>query len=151
MPRQPQPSRENRFSQRLNQLFETRLAPTTPPRPWTLTEVAEQTGLTVGYLSKARLGFIEYPGRDKLKMLAEFFKVHVDYFTQEREEAVGQAQVSPDLLRSMSKPGMASLFARAEKLGPAELELIDDLLTYIESRVKENKEQAPAPPAPSEG
>jgi hypothetical protein len=30
---------------------------------------------------------IAYPGPDKLRALATFFEVHVDYFTQEREEA----------------------------------------------------------------
>ncbi len=138
MPRQPQSPRENRFSQRLNKLFETRLAPTDPPRPWTLTEVADATGLTVGYLSKARLGSIEYPGPDKLRALAKFFEVHVDYFTQEREEAASAALVTPTVLATLSKPGIEALLRRAGKLGPDELRLLDDFMNYLDRRLKRN-------------
>ncbi len=138
MPRQPQAPRENRFSQRLNKLFETRLAPTDPPRPWTLTEVADATGLTVGYLSKARLGSIEYPGPDKLRALAQFFEVHVDYFTQEREEAAGAALVTPTVLATLSKPGIEALLRRAGKLGPDELRLLNDFMNYLDRRLKRN-------------
>ncbi len=138
MPRQPQAPRENRFSQRLNKLFETRLAPTDPPRPWTLTEVADATGLTVGYLSKARLGSIEYPGPDKLRALAQFFEVHVDYFTQEREEAADAALVTPTVLATLSKPGIEALLRRAGKLGPDELRLLNDFMNYLDRRLKRN-------------
>ena len=138
MPRQPQAPRENRFSQRLNKLFEIRLAPTDPPRPWTLTEVADATGLTVGYLSKARLGSIEYPGPDKLRALAQFFEVHVDYFTQEREEAAGAALVTPTVLATLSKPGIEALLRRAGKLGPDELRLLNDFMNYLDRRLKRN-------------
>ena len=138
MPRQPQAPRENRFSQRLNKLFETRLAPTDPPRPWTLTEVADATGLTVGYLSKARLGSIEYPGPDKLRALAQFFEVHVDYFTQEREEAADAALVTPTVLATLSKPGIEALLRRAGKLGPVELRLLNDFMNYLDRRLKRN-------------
>ncbi len=136
MPRQPQAPRENRFSQRLNKLFETRLASTDPPRPWTLTEVADATGLTVGYLSKARLGFIEYPGPDKLRALAKFFDVHVDYFTQEREEAADAALVTPAELATLRQPGIEGLLRRAGKLGPDELRLLEDFMNYLDRRFK---------------
>jgi len=138
MPRQPQAPRENRFSRRLNKLFETRFAPTDPPRPWTLTEVADATGLTVGYLSKARLGSIEYPGPDKLRTLAKFFDVHVDYFTQEREDAADAALVTPTVLATLSKPGMSALLRRAGKLGPDEMRLLDDFMNYLDRRLKRN-------------
>jgi len=127
MPRQPQAPRENRFSQRLNKLFETRFAPTDPPRPYTL---------TIGYLSKARLGSIAYPGPDKLRALAKFFEVHVDYFTQEREEAADAALVTPTVLATLRKPGMSALLRRAGKLGPDELRLVDDFVTYLNRRLK---------------
>ncbi len=139
MPRQPQSPRENRFSQRLNKLFETRFAPTDPPRPWTLTEVADATGLTVGYLSKARLGAIEYPGPDKLRTLAKFFEVHVDYFTQEREEAASAALVTPTVLATLSRPGMSSLLKRAGNLGPDELRLLDDFMNYLDRRLRRDE------------
>ena len=139
MPRQPQAPRENRFSQRLNRLFETRFAPTDPSRPYTLTEVADATGLTIGYLSKARLGSIAYPGPDKLRALATFFEVHVDYFTQEREEAADAALVTPTVLATLRKPGMSALLRRAGKLGPDELRLVDDFVTYLDRRLRRHK------------
>lgn len=142
MPRQPHSPRETRFSQRLNRLFETHLAPTTPPRLWTLTEVAEKTGLTVGYLSKARLGAIDYPGKDKLRPLADFFGVHVDYFTQEREDAADAALVTPDMLATLSRSDVAALLTRAGKMGPEELRLLSDLMGYLEKRLQGSRRMA---------
>ena len=140
MPRHPQSPRVNRFSQRLNGLFEERLVPgSNPPRPWTLTEVAEKTGLSVGYLSRARLGGIDYPGRDKLKALADFFQVHVDYFTQERDAAAEAALLSPGMIESLRRPEVRRVLLRAGELGDEELELMQHLMDYAQGLSKQRK------------
>lgn len=148
MPRHPRARKENRFSIRLNRLFEERLVPNSnPPRPWTLTEVSEQTGIGVGYLSRARLGQIEYPGPDKIRALAAFFGVHHDYFTQDREEAAEAALVlSPEMMETLSKPRMRQILLRAVELGPDELKLLEDMMAYAESLSKRRQRMSTEDP-----
>src|SRR5215471_20003487 len=75
----PQQSRQ--FATLLNHLFATRLTP--EGRPYTLTEVAKATGLSVPYLSILRKGTISAVPVQRAAALARFFHVPLDYFSQE--------------------------------------------------------------------
>ncbi len=142
MPRHAQSSRENRFSRRLKKVHEEHLAPTNPPRPWTFTEIAEGTGLSVNYISRAFLGMIEYPGQDKLRALATFFDVSVDYFTREKEEdADADLVVTPGMMEALRKPYVRRFLLRAGDLGDEEWKLLDDLSDYARSLFKRGSEQ----------
>src|SRR6266704_2381305 len=78
---EPDHEQPNQFAVLLNHLFATRLTP--GGRPYTLTEVAKATGLSVPYLSILRKGTISAVPVQRAAALARFFHVPLDYFSQE--------------------------------------------------------------------
>src|SRR5438132_8247392 len=79
---EPEPDAQvaRQFAVLLNHLFATRLTP--EGRPYTLTEVAKATGMSVPYLSMLRKGTIGAVSLQRAAALAQFFRVSLDYFSQ---------------------------------------------------------------------
>ena len=102
------------FAALLNHLFATRLAP--EGRPYTLTEVAKATGLSVPYLSILRKGTIGAVSFQRVKALARFFRVPLDYFSQE-----GPPVDTLDALvrEALAQPLVREVALRAGKVGTA--------------------------------
>ena len=77
----------------LNDLFATQLTTDGQgrARPYTLREVAQGTGLSLGYLSKARRGGIAQPSVQTVALLARFFGVSAQVFL-----APGTAPAAPE-------------------------------------------------------
>jgi len=80
MPRTPREPGETDqvFTLRLNHLFETRRDP--EGKPYSVRQVAEQSGVSASYVSNLRRGRTTRPGADKIEALARFFGVDMAYF-----------------------------------------------------------------------
>lgn len=125
----------------LNHLFKTRLSP--EGRPYTLTEVAQGTGLSVPYLSILRKGTIASVQFERIEALARFFHVPLDYFSQE----AAPVDTMDDLLRdALSKPLVREVALRAGKIGMAQRALVLQMLEHADQVLQELKSE-PASPA----
>ena len=119
----------------VNHLFETRLSP--EGRPYTLTEVAKGTGLSVPYLSILRKGSIGSVQFERIEALARFFHVSLDYFSQRTPPV----DTLDDLIRdALAKPLVREIALRAGQISMAQralvlqmLEHADDVLQELES------------------
>lgn len=126
-----EPSRDfqhvGKFAELLNHLFETRFGPS--GRPYTLSEVSKGTGLSVPYISTLRKGAIKAVPLEKAKALARFFKVSVEYFTQDGPPE----DTANDLLRDvLSKPLVLEVALRAGKVSVRERALILQMFEHAE-------------------
>jgi transcriptional regulator with XRE-family HTH domain len=125
----------------LNHLFETRLSP--EGRPYTLTEVAKGTGLSVPYLSILRKGTIGSVQFERIEALARFFHVPLDYFSQDAPPV----DTIDDLIRdALAKPLVREVALRAGKIGTAQRALILQMLEHAD-QVLQELESKPSPPA----
>ena len=123
----------------LNHLFETRLSET--GRPYTLTEVAKGTGLSVPYLSMLRKGSIASITVGRMEALANFFHVSLDYF---RLSAIPDDTMD-DLIRdALAKPHVREIALRAGKVGAAQRALILQMLEHAD-QLMQGIESKPAP------
>ena len=125
----------------LNHLFETRLSP--EGRPYTLTEVAKGTGLSVPYLSILRKGTIGSVQFERIEVLARFFHVSLDYFSQ----GAPPVDSMDDLIRdALAKPLVREVALRAGKIGTAQRALILQMLEHAD-QVLQELESNPTPSA----
>lgn len=130
------------FAALLNHLFETRLSPT--GRPYTLTEVAKATGLSVPYLSILRKGTISAVSLPRAAALAQFFHVPLDYFNQEGPPV----DTMDDLVReALAKPLVRDVALRAGKVGVVQRALVLQMLEHAEHVLQELASSAATPPA----
>ncbi len=137
-PKHPKP---HQVAVLLNHLFETRLSP--KGRPYTLTEVAKGTGLSVPYLSILRKGTIASVHFERIEALARFFNVSLDYFSQ----AATPVDTMDDLLRdALSKPLVREVALRAGKVGTAQRALVLQMLEHAD-QVLQELDTDPRPPA----
>jgi ESX-1-secreted protein regulator len=128
----------------LNHLFATRLHP--EGRPYTLTEVAKATGMSVPYLSILRKGTIGAVSFQRVVALAQFFHVPLDYFNQEGPP-VDQMD---DLLReALTKPLVPEITLRAGQVGTVQRALVLQMFAHAEQVLQELR-AAPAPPPAEE-
>jgi len=129
------------FAVLLNHLFATRLHP--EGRPYTLTEVAKATGMSVPYLSILRKGTIGAVSFQRVVALAQFFHVPLDYFNQEGPP-VDQMD---DLVReALTKPLVPEITLRAGKVGTVQRALVLQMFAHAE-QVLQELSASPAPPA----
>ncbi len=100
MPRTPhEPGETDQlFTLRLNHLFDTRLDP--KGKPYSVRQVAAQSGVSASYVSNLRRGRTTRPGADKLEALARFFGVDMAYFMgSERVTLPDETTANDELLR----------------------------------------------------
>lgn len=101
------------IAHRVNALFARRRAPNGRPYSLSAVSLATNNQLSAPYLHALRNGHIDKPGIDKMRLLADFFGVDLDYFSPstvepsatdvpvEEEEAIRRAMADP-LLREIS-------------------------------------------------
>ncbi len=124
----------------LNHLFATRLAP--EGRPYTLTEVAKATGMSVPYLSILRKGTIGAVSFQRVVALARFFHVPLDYFSQEGPPV----DTMDNLVReALTKPLVQEVTLRAGKIGTVQRALVLEMFAHAE-QVLQELTASPAPP-----
>ena len=129
------------FAILLNHLWSTRLTP--DGRPYTLTEVAKATGMSVPYLSILRKGTIGTVSLHRAAVLARFFHVSLDYFSQEEPPV----DTMVDLVReALAKPLVRDVALRAGKVGTVQRALV---LQMLEHAAQVLQELGTAPAAPS--
>ncbi len=120
------------FAVVLNHLFATRLTPT--GRPYTLTEVSKATGLSVPYLSILRKGTIGAVSLHRAATLARFFRVPLDYFSQEGPPV----DTMDDLVReALAQPLVREVTLRVGKVGVAQRALLLQMLENAEHVLQE--------------
>jgi len=126
----PQQSRQ--FAVLLNHLFATRLHP--EGRPYTLTEVAKATGMSVPYLSILRKGTIGAVAFQRVAALARFFHVPLEYFDQEGPPV----DTMDDLVReALTKPLVRDVTLRAGKVGTVQRALVLQMLAHADQVLQE--------------
>jgi transcriptional regulator with XRE-family HTH domain len=122
------------FAKLLNHLFQTHL--TDSGRPYTLSEVSQGTGMTVPYLSILRKGNIGAVPFDRVEMLARFFRVPLDYFSQEGPPL---DTLDDEMRHTLSKPLVREVALRAGGMGMAERALILQMMEHAEKVLGEAK------------
>src|SRR5919109_2774002 len=126
------PAQLPQFAALLNHLFATRLTPA--GRPYTLTEVSKATGLSVPYLSILRKGTIGAVSLHRAATLARFFRVPLDYFSQEGLPV----DTTGDLVReALAQPLVREVALRAAKVGMAQRALLLQMLEQAEHVLQE--------------
>src|SRR5262245_18831452 len=143
----PQQSRQ--FAVLLNHLFATRLHP--EGRPYTLTEVAKATGMSVSYLSILRKGTIGAVAFQRVAALARFFHVPLGYFDQEGPPV----DTMDDLVReALTKPLVRDVTLRAGKVGTVQRALVLQMLAHADQVLQElassTEFRTPEPMMPSQ-
>lgn len=132
------------FAALLNHLFATRLAPS--GRPYTLTEVAKATGMSLPYLSILRKGTICAVSFQRVEALARFFHVPLDYFSQEGPPV----DTMDELVReALTKPLVREVTLRAGKVGTAQRALVLQMLEHAEQVLQDLASPAAAPTTPA--
>jgi len=129
------------FAVLLNHLFATRLHP--EGRPYTLTEVAKATGMSVPYLSILRKGTIGAVSFQRVVALAQFFHVPLDYFNQEGPPV---DQMDDRIREALTKPLVPEITLRAGQVGTVQRALVLQMFAHAEQVLQELR-AAPAPPA----
>jgi len=130
------------FAVLLNHLFATRLAPS--GRPYTLTEVAKATGMSLPYLSILRKGAICAVSFQRVEALARFFHVPLDYFSQEGPPVDTMDALVRDAL---AQPLVREVALRAGKVGTAQRALVLQMLEHADCVLQELAQAPAAPPA----
>ena len=116
------------FAELLNGLFATHLGPR--GRPYSLREVSEGTGgkLSIAYLSLLRRGGnVGLPSADKVKAIAKFFGVDIDYFLG-AEPAEQSDMVDPRLVRALADPQVRDIALRASAMSGLERQFLVRML-----------------------
>ena len=122
---EPDHEQPHQFAALLNHLFATRLTP--GGRPYTLTEVSKATGLSVPYLSILRKGTIDAVPFKRVAALARFFRVPLDYFSQEGSPA----EHLETLDREAQTQALGREFLlRAGKIGVTQRALVLEMLEH---------------------
>ena len=134
MPKTPREPRESDqlFALRLDQLFETHLDPT--GKPYSVRQVAAQTGMSASYLSGLRRGKLTGPGADKVAALARFFGVEMAYFMGSERVELPETTAGDDRLRkALENPLVREI---AITTGDFNREQWDHMLAILEHQVE---------------
>ena len=137
----PDHQQPDQFAVLLNYLFATRLTPS--GRPYTLTEVAKGTGMSLPYISILRKGMITKVPFQRVAALAKFFRVPLDYFDQEGPPVDTMDSLIRDALE---KPLVRDVVLRAGRLGTTQLALVLQMLEHAEQIVQGLKTPSAAQP-----
>lgn len=128
-----------RFCRVLNYLFATHRKTDVDGRekPYTLRDVAQGTGISIGYLSEARRGNIENPSIDKIELLARFFGVNPGIFLEpgpsDPAMPAGGGDAIPDALRhALTQPLMDQIVLRAGAFSEVERSMILEIMDKVE-------------------
>ena len=142
---EPDHEQPHQFAALLNHLFATRLTPA--GRPYTLTEVSKATGLSVPYLSILRKGTIDAVPFKRVAALARFFRVPLDYFSQEGSPAEHLETLDRE---AQTQALGRDLLLRAGKIGVTQRALVLEMLEHAARVLQALPEPPDAPSQPSE-
>lgn len=119
-----------RFSELLNHLFTTRQKTTPDGRKkrYTLREVADATGISIGFLSEARRGGKENPPKEFISLLADFFDVQPGFFFGPRPGESEAAPLEPEPVT----PSLRQIMLRASTYSEVERELLLDWMDSVD-------------------
>jgi len=123
--RDPEPSKQ--LTALLKHLFAIRLTP--EGRHYTLTEVSKATGLSVPYLSILLKGGISAIPFQRVVVLARFFEVPLDYFSQEGPPA---EILEEQVFEALAQPLCRELLLRSGKISTAQRALVLQILEHFE-------------------
>jgi len=130
-PREPRQS-DHLFALRLDQLFATHLDPM--GKPYSVRQVAAQTGMSASHLSGLRRGKVTGPGADKVAALARFFGVEMAYFMGSERVELPEATAGDDRLRkALENPLVREI---AITTGDFNREQWDHMLAILEHQVE---------------
>jgi len=129
------------FAERLNYLLSTRR--NAERLPYTLTEVSKATGLSLPYLSTLRKGKIEKVPFKIVEIIADFFHVPLDYFSQK-----GPPVDTEDTLvqEALAQPLVREVVLRASRLRTPELALVLEMIDHAQKVLHELKTPPGAQP-----
>ena len=131
------------LSDQLNLLFEVRLHP--DERPFTLQEVSEQTGVSVGTISQMRGGKIQNPQLSTLRALCQFFHVPLRYFdTRTLDECYAILGGTDDAASS----GTGEIAFRASGLSPKSQRDILTIIKWVQAAEQQRQNGDEMPPLP---
>lgn len=130
-------------SEQLNILFDTVRHPV--GRSYTLQEVSEATGVSLGTISQMRAGHIKNPQLNTLRALCRFFHVPLRYFeTRTAEECYG-------ILAGETKTDAAPLNEiafRASGLSPRSQRDILTVIKWLQAAEQQRDDEGDLPPLP---
>lgn len=108
-------------------------------RPFTLQEVSEATGVSLGTVGQMRSGKINNPQLNTLRALAQFFRVPLRYFeTRTREECYAVLS-NPTLLE---KPTLNEIAFRASGLSAQAQQDILSLIKVFQQEEKQRRDKS---------
>jgi transcriptional regulator with XRE-family HTH domain len=116
------------FGELLDYLFATKLKP--DGTRYKLREVADATGISIGFLSEARHGNKENPPKEFIELLADFFDVPPAYFFGPLPESAATLEAA--LQEALVKPSMGQILLRAGAYSDVEREMLLDLMDSVE-------------------
>lgn len=125
----------------LNHLFET---PRAHGRPYTLTEVSKATGLSVPYLSLLRKGAIRDVSFQRMAILAQFFRVSLEYFCPEGPPV---EPLDDDVREALAQPLVRDLVLRVAHASLAQRALVLQILEHADHVLVETASRPTEPPA----
>ncbi len=139
------PGDQPSFGEQLNHLFATKLKTENGrKRRYTLREVADSTGISIGFLSEARRGRKDNPPKEFIELLARFFEVPPSYFFNPLPEESVAIQTA--FREALTQPSMANILLRAGAYSEVEREMLLELMDSVErlrNIVDESKEERP--------
>lgn len=130
-------------SMQLNILFDA--VPHTDERPFTLQEVSDATGISVGTLSQIRTGRIENPQLHTLREICHFFGVPLRYFETRTEQqcyALIQGADNDDT------PELNEIAFRATNLSPNSQRDVLTIIKWVQAAEAQRKAGMELPPLP---
>ncbi|MDT3397279.1 helix-turn-helix transcriptional regulator [Streptomyces sp. B1866] len=129
-------------ARRLDHLFRNVHPPTRGP--YTITEVAEATGVSFSAIQQLRAGKKNNPTMATIRALAEFFGTSPLYFFLD-DDAAQKEEAQLDLLAAVRDGDVAEVALRASGLSPDGLREVRSMVDYVRHR-----EGLPPLPAPDE-
>jgi transcriptional regulator with XRE-family HTH domain len=124
------------FGELLNYLFATKLKP--DGTRYKLREVADATGISIGFLSDARRGNKENPPKEFIESLADFFDVPPAYFFGPLPEETASLEAA--LQEVLVKPAMGRILLRAGRYSEVEREMLLDLMDSMERAISRTRQ-----------
>ncbi|MGB7342046.1 MAG: helix-turn-helix transcriptional regulator [Phototrophicaceae bacterium] len=115
-------------------------------RPFTLQEVSDATGISVGTLSQLRTGRIENPQLNTLREICRFFDVPLRYFEAQNEDQCYAFIQDND--RDKHIPELSEIAFRATNLSPDSQRDLLKIIKWVQAAEAQRKAGLEMPPLP---
>lgn len=108
-------------------------------RPFTLQEVTDGSGVSLGTIGQIRSGKLNNPQLNTLRALAQFFGVPLRYFETRTREECYALLTDPSMLK---KPALNEIAFRASGLPPQAQQDILSLIKVFQEEEKQRRESS---------